>query len=122
TQGVFHIAEGGLPIPDDKVAVPRAVFAGLLRAAMEPPADLVKFPYTAGQDGAAAALGWVSLLLRPLVGPAVQGISAEKRMEIRFFAPGRLVSTLDFVETIFGNGGDTYLPDNDAGLDVDHWT
>ena len=45
-----------------------------------------------------------------------------KTMEIRFFAPGSLVSNLDFVEGIFGNGGDPYLPENDAALDVMHWT
>ena len=33
-----------------------------------------------------------------------------------------LVSNLDFVESIFGNAGDPYLPENDAGLDVEHWT
>jgi hypothetical protein len=43
-------------------------------------------------------------------------------MEIRFFAPGNLVSNLDFVEMIFGNGGDPYLPENDAALDVLYWT
>ena len=43
-------------------------------------------------------------------------------MEIRFFAPGSLVSNLDFVESIFGNAGDPFLPENDAGLDPDHWT
>ncbi len=32
------------------------------------------------------------------------------------------MSNLDFVETIFGNGGDPYLPENDAALDVLHWT
>ena len=32
-------------------------------------------------------------------------------MEIRFFAPGSLVSNLDFVESIFGNGGDPFLPE-----------
>ena len=47
---------------------------------------------------------------------------AQKTMEIRFFAPGGLVSNLDFVESIFGNAGDPYLPENDAGLDVEHWT
>ena len=26
------------------------------------------------------------------------------------------------METIFGNGGDPYLPENDAALDVLHWT
>ena len=48
----------------------------------------------------------VSLLLRPLVCPAVPKVAAEKRMEVRFFAPGGLVSNLDFVESIFGNAGD----------------
>ena len=43
-------------------------------------------------------------------------------MEVRFFAPGNLVSNLDFVESIFGNAGDPFLPENDAGLDVEHWT
>jgi hypothetical protein len=43
-------------------------------------------------------------------------------MEIRFFAPGNLVSNLDFVESIFGNGGDPFLPENDAALDVEGWT
>ncbi|MBI3880745.1 MAG: hypothetical protein HY301_11895, partial [Verrucomicrobia bacterium] len=65
---------------------------------------------------------FVSLLLRPLVCPAVPGFCAEKTMEIRFFAPGNLVSNLDFVESIFGNAGDPFLPVNDAGLDVEHWT
>ena len=46
----------------------------------------------------------------------------EKTMETRFFAPGSLVSNLDFVEGIFGNGGDPYLPENDAALDAMHWT
>jgi hypothetical protein len=31
TQGIFHIAEGGLPIPEDKQAVPKAVFGRTLR-------------------------------------------------------------------------------------------
>jgi len=31
------------------------------------------------------------------------------RMEVRFFAPGGLVSNLDFVESIFGNAGDPFV-------------
>ena len=38
------------------------------------------------------------------------------------FAPGSLVANLDFVESIFGNGGDPFLPENDAALDIHHWT
>ncbi len=31
-------------------------------------------------------------------------------------------SNLDFVESIFGNGGDPYLPENDASLAPETWT
>jgi hypothetical protein len=120
THGSFHVAEGGLPIPGDKKAVPRAVFARLLAEALRPPADILRLPFTAGQEEEARM--FVSLLLRPVVCPAIPGVEPEKRMEIRFFAPGNLVSNLDFVESIFGNGGNPFLADHDAGLDVDHWT
>lgn len=120
TKGVFHVAEGGLPVPPDKKAVPKAVFGRLLAAAVSPPEELALLPFTATQDE--KAKGFVSLLLRPLVSPEVPGWMAEKSMEIRFFAPGNLVSNLDFVESIFGNAGDPYLPENDAGLDAVHWT
>ena len=119
TQGLFHIAEGGLPIPTDKAAVPKQAFAALWRAALHPPEDLLTLPFTADQEDTARC--FVSLLLRPLVCPAA-GCEPAKTMEIRFIAPGSLVCNLDFVESIFGNGGDPYLPENDAGLDVSHWT
>ncbi|MCL2471494.1 MAG: hypothetical protein FWF25_07120, partial [Propionibacteriaceae bacterium] len=120
TAGVFHVAEGGLPIPDDKFAVPRDVFATILRASFQAPDDMTTVPYTAGETNAAHC--WVSILLRPLVCPAVQGFTNEKSLEVRFFAPASLVSNLDFVEGVFGNGGDPYLPENDASLDPIHWT
>ncbi|HEY2844418.1 MAG TPA: hypothetical protein VGJ09_12240, partial [Bryobacteraceae bacterium] len=119
TKGVFHIAEGGFPVPADKEAVPTQTFAALLAAALRPPSDVLVLPVTA--DQAEQARLFVSLLLRPLVCPAT-GSDPEKTMEIRFFAPGSLVSNLDFVEAIFGNAGDPYLPENDAALDVAHWT
>jgi len=120
TQGVFHVAEGGLPVPDDKLAVPKEVFRRLLDAALHPPVELLRLPFTSSQDDQAEC--FVSLLLRPVVCPGVPGFIEEKSMEIRFFAPGGLVSNLDFVETIFGNAGDPFLPENDAALDVQHWT
>jgi hypothetical protein len=120
TAGIFHIAEGGLPIPDDKIGVPRAVFGKMLGLAFTPPPALLRLPFTATQPQPAEF--FVSLLLRPLVCPAVPGFSPERTMEIRFFAPGSLVSNLDFVETIFGNAGEPGLPENDAGLDPEHWT
>ncbi len=120
TQGVFHVAEGGLPIPADKTRVPLAAFMRLLEEALRPPAHLMRLPFTANWPEPVETM--VSLLLRPLVCPAVPNVSPEKRMEVRFFAPGGLVSNLDFVESIFGNAGDPYLPGNDAALDVDGWT
>jgi phosphoenolpyruvate carboxykinase (diphosphate) len=120
TQGVFHVAEGGLPVPDDKLAVPKVAFAKLLGLAFQPPPELLRLPYTA--DWPDPAEVFVSLLLRPLVVPTVPGFTTAKRLETRFFAPGSLVSNLDFVEAIFGNAGDPYLPENDAALDIDGWT
>ncbi|HLH53181.1 MAG TPA: hypothetical protein VKY92_06150 [Verrucomicrobiae bacterium] len=120
TQGIFHVAEGGLPVPDDKLSVPKAVFAKLLNLAFSPPSDLMVLPITAANPQPMEC--FVSLLLRPMVCPEVPGFISQKSMEIRFFAPGSLVSNLDFVESIFGNAGDPFLPDNDAGLDVEHWT
>src|SRR6478736_533499 len=120
TQGVFHVAEGGLPIPADKISVPLATYLRLLAQALRPPASLLRLPFTAGWAQPVETM--VSLLLRPLVCPAVPKVTPEKRLEVRFFVPGGLVSNLDFVESIFGNAGDPYLPANDAALDVDGWT
>jgi hypothetical protein len=120
TSGTFHVCEGGLPIPADKKATPKEAYARLFRLAFEAPQEMLALPYTANRPQSVGT--FVSLLLRPLVCPAVGGVTPEKRMEIRFFAPGGLVSNLDFVESIFGNGGDPFLPENDAGLDVERWT
>src|SRR5580693_8588775 len=65
TQGVFHISEGGLPVPDDKLAVPRAVFGNLLVHALRPPPAYLRLPFTAGW--AQPAELFTSLLLRPVV-------------------------------------------------------
>ncbi|MEM1356186.1 MAG: hypothetical protein AAGH88_15025 [Planctomycetota bacterium] len=120
TQGTFHVAEGGLPIPAGKKAVPKAVFAKLFQHAMNPPDDMTLLPFTAELDEPGHA--WTALLLRPLVRPAVDGVCKDKTMEVRFFVPGSMVSNLDFVESIFGNAGDPDLPRNDAGLDVEGWS
>lgn len=120
TQGVFHIADGGLPVPADKKEVPKHVFGALLQQAINPPKELLRLPFTSSQED--EAYTFVSLLLRPLACPEVPGISAAKSTEVRFFAPGSLVSNLDFVESIFGNAGDPFLPENDSALDPEHWT
>lgn len=120
TAGIFHVTEGGLPIPDEKLGVPKITFAKMLGLALNPPRELMRLPFTATQ--AQPAECFVSLLLRPIVCPEVRGFTAQKTMEVRFFVPGNLVCNLDFVESIFGNAGDPLLPVNDAGLDVEHWT
>ena len=120
TAGIFHVCEGGLPIPDDKLGVPKITFAKILQLALTPPPALMKLPFTSTQPQPAEC--FVTLLLRPLVCPEVPGFTKKKTMEVRFFVPGNLVSNLDFVEAIFENGGDPLLPENDAALDSEHWS
>ncbi|WP_299105700.1 hypothetical protein [uncultured Winogradskyella sp.] len=120
TKGTFHIVEGSLPVPLDKQEVPKVVLAHFLHAAFNPSKDLKTLPFTSNQDAKAETM--VSMLLRPVVSPEVKGVIAQKSLEVRFFAPGTLVSNLDFVESIFGNAGDPNLAHNDAALDPEHWT
>jgi hypothetical protein len=120
TKGTFHVVEGSFPIAGDKRAVPRHTFLKLFKKALHPPEELLDLPFTSNMPKKTST--WVSLLIRPLVCPEVPGVTAEKRMETRFFAPGTLTGNLDFVESIFGNAGDPDIPENDAGLDVEHWT
>lgn len=120
TAGVFHIVEGGLPVPADKKSVPVDVYANLLQVAIDPPTELMGLPISSQLPEPIDL--WVSLLLRPTVRPEVPGVMSAKSLETRMFAPGSLVANLDFVESIFGNAGDPFLSENDAALDIDHWT
>ena len=54
TAGVFHLVEGGLPVPDDKLAVPKLAFSRLLALALNPPAGSVRLPFTADEPVPAA--------------------------------------------------------------------
>ena len=101
-------------------AVPKKVFARLFFEAMRPPDALLLLPFTS--NSAQPAKTFVSLLIRPIVCPDVPGFCRHKTMEVRFIAPGSLVSNLDFVESIFGNAGDPLVPENDAALDLLHWS
>ncbi|MGB0259707.1 MAG: hypothetical protein ACPGES_13740, partial [Coraliomargarita sp.] len=70
TKGVFHVAEGGLPIPNDKKAVPAKAAAYLIKKALTTaPDSLTTLPFLANADTPAKT--WVSLLLRPVVVPEV---------------------------------------------------
>lgn len=120
TKGSFHIVEDGLPIPQDKLKVPKITYAHLLKAALNPPKEMMKLPFTSTSEAEAAT--FVSLLARPIVCPKVEDIIEQKSLEVRFFVPGNFVSNLDFVESIFGNAGNPNHAKNDAALDVEHWT
>jgi len=121
TEGSFHITKGGLPIPTDKKAVPKIVFAHMFHEAFNPPEDAMILPFTASQKKKNAKV-FTSLMLRPVVSPEVKGVSAKKSLEVRVFAPAAFVSNLDFVESIFGNAGDPYLHKNDAALNPVNWS
>jgi hypothetical protein len=120
TQGIFHVADLGIPVPDDKKAVPPTVFARLLRHALQPTPELLRLPFTASAPTPAQC--FVSLHLRPVVCPEVPGFTPARAMETRFFVPGALVANLDFIERIFGNAGDPHLPENDAALTPERWS
>ncbi|KAL0226847.1 hypothetical protein P9112_014171 [Eukaryota sp. TZLM1-RC] len=113
TKGTFHVAEGGqsLPIPGEKVVVPQPVYKNLLHAALQPPDELLELPYDSNVKT------WVSLYLRPVSVPGVQGVAPTKRMEVRVLLPGSAIAILDFLESIFGNAGDPFMAVNDAGID-----
>ena len=87
TQGIFHIVEGGLPVPADKLAVPKKAFAALLAAALQPPPDdLWRCRSPAIRTTVPVCL-FRCCCGRSFVRPPepIPG----KTMEIRFFAPGQ---------------------------------
>jgi hypothetical protein len=47
TEGTFHVTEGGLPVPFDKKAVPKHVFAEMFRRAMNAPEEDLCLPFHA---------------------------------------------------------------------------
>ncbi|KAL0242704.1 hypothetical protein GEMRC1_005267 [Eukaryota sp. GEM-RC1] len=113
TKGTFHIAEGSesLPIPGEKICCPNNVYKNILKAALNAPDDLLEVPYDSNVKT------WLSLYLTPVVVPGVPGVSKARRMEVRVLMPGASVSTLDFLESVFGNAGDPFVGQNDLGID-----
>ncbi len=120
TKGVFHVADYGLPIADDKKVVPVKTASLLFKQALLPPKESLLLPFSSESDS--PIYTWLSLLLKPVVCPSIEGFIRQKTHEVRFFAPASMVANLDFVESIFGNAGDPNLTENDSGIDVEHWT
>ena len=116
TAGVFHVSDGGLPINLDKKTVPKKTFFELLKKALNPPEDLLTIPF---DFNTTKTKSFVGLHLNPKMTPSIPGQLEQKRIQIRFFAPGSLVSNLDFVENIFGHAGDPSLSENDLTRHVD---
>ena len=121
TQGIFHVAEGGLPDSrrQDRRAEGRVRQNAWLRVQSAARLDA---PAVHGHPAAAGGVFRFAAAASARLSRRCRASRRTKTMEIRFFAPGNLVSNLDFVESIFGNGGDPDLPENDAGLDAEHWT
>lgn len=119
TVGTFHVAEGHLPIPQDKLAVPTRTFIHLLSHALHPPKETMELPFTGTLPVEKRCRCWCSAYLTPVVQPGVSADFPQKHMEVRFFVPGAYVSNLAFVEYIFGNAGDPSLPENDLWLKPD---
>ncbi|MDR1435564.1 MAG: hypothetical protein LBI77_04135 [Puniceicoccales bacterium] len=120
TKGVFHIVEGELPTPADKIEVPKIAFVRMLAHACHPPKNILELPFTATQRQ--KAYTFISGYLKPIICPAVANYCREKKMEIRFFVPGSLVNFLDMVESIFGNAGSPMSSENDPAMDPETWT
>lgn len=115
TKGSFHVCEEGMAIADDKLKVPKNTFGKMLAVAFELDMASGELPYN-------GVTSFVGLVLHPLVKPEIPGLQKEMRSEVRFVVPGGLVSNLDFVENIFGNPGDTRLPENDILYKVGSFT
>lgn len=86
TAGVFHVVEGGLPVPDDKLAVPKVAFAKLLDLALSPPTESLQLPFTAGEPTPARC--FVCIAAAPARRAGGPGFTTAKYMETRFFVPG----------------------------------
>ena len=120
TKGVFHVSDGGLPIAADKTEVPKRTFSKLFEKALHSNKIDLELPYTYKEEYKAQT--FLSLLLKPKVVPDIEGIQTGKKMMVRFIAPGSLAANLSFVENIFGNGGNTYLEENNIALHPNDYT
>ena len=90
------------------------------REALRPPKDVLRLPFTSDQEEQAHL--FVSLLVCVRSSALRQPRIPRKRWKFASLLPASLVRNLFFVEGFFGNAGDPYVPQNDAALDIEHWT
>ncbi|MDR3273864.1 MAG: hypothetical protein LBS87_00815 [Puniceicoccales bacterium] len=120
TSGSFHIVEGSFAVPSDKKEIPKQAFANMLKMAFNPPEDMLALPFSSEENSKDKV--FVSAYFKPIICPEVGENISAKNMEIRLFLPGSLVSVLDCTESIFGNAGSPFLPENDAAMDPESWS
>jgi hypothetical protein len=117
TAGIFHVAEGGLPVPDDKIGVPKAAFAKMLGLAFNPPRPMLRLPFTATQPHPPS----VSCRCCCAPGlPEVPGYVGRRWRFVSLRPASRQQSR--FRRKHFRQWRRPNLPENDAGLGVEHWT
>ncbi len=114
TKGTFHVCEGGLPIPATR-RPSRAPCSWTSSATPDARRTNCSCCHSTSTRPSPSGRSFLSCSGRWCV-RRCPASAPRRRMEVRFFAPGSLVSNLDFVESIFGNAGDANLPENDAGL------
>ena len=119
-KGVFHIAEGGLPIPADKIAVPKQVFAALARGRATAAGRVIDPAVIARRRSPQAVLRFAAAAAAGLSRDAGRTRQRPWRSASSRRAAWSAISIS--WRRIFGNAGDPYLPENDAALDVMHWT
>jgi hypothetical protein len=119
TEGSFHVAEGGLPIPGDKKAVPKAVFARMLEAALDPPEDLLTIPFTANHSANRRACSSRSCCARCLPG----GARPSRRRTWRSASSPRATWSPTWISSR-ASSATAAIPicRDDAALDVEHWS
>ena len=115
-KGVFHeVVKRGYPVTAHKMLFPnRRIHLFAIQALATTTPDIMALPVYGKPERSGGI--FITLLFAPAGVCPATGSDPAKTMETRFFAPASLVSNLDFVESIFGNGGDPYLPENDAAL------
>ena len=121
TQGIFHVTEGGLPIPDDKIGVPKTVFAKMLGLALNPPR---RTHAPAVHRHAAAAGGMFCLAAAPPARlPRSARVSRRKRRWKSAFSRRAISSAISILlKASSATAAIRICRKTMPALDAEHWT